>query len=293
MKKSIKYSQNLLVDSKLIEQLVSRSSITKNNTVLEIGAGSGIITKELVKNAGEVTAFEIDEEYVKTLREITDSNLGIVFGNFLDYDLPESPYKVFSNIPFNKTSEIIKKLCFSDNPPSDTYLVVQKESAQKFSGKPIDNKNSLVSILLRPWFDFDIGYIFKRSDFKPKPNVDSVLLQIKKVDNSKIANKDRGLYRDFIVFSFGQFAPNILEGLSKVLGKQQMLNLAKNENFSVEKKPSEINFENWLDLFKLFLNLPQNKQAKIKNSYEKWIKQQENIDKIHRTRKDRNWKKYL
>lgn len=292
MRKSIIYSQNLLVNNNLIERLISQSSISKNDTVLEIGAGNGIITKELLKKASKIIAFEIDEEYIKILKNILDDNLKIVSGNFLDHDLPKTEYKVFSNIPFNKTSEIIKKLCFSDNPPKDTYLVVQKESAQKFSGKPIDNKNSLVSILLRPWFDFGISYNFKKTDFKPRPGVDSVLLQIKKLDNPNIKENDKKFYRDFIVFSFSQFAPNILEGLSKVLGKQQMLNLAKNKNFSIEKKPSEINFENWLDLFELFLNSSQNKQSKVKNSYEKWIKQQENIVKIHRTRKDKDWKKY-
>lgn len=292
MRKSITYSQNLLTDNSLVEKLVSQSTISKDDFVLEIGAGSGIITKELLKKVGRVTAFEIDEKYVKKLKNIPDNNLKIVSGNFLDYNLPKGSYKVFSNIPFNKTSEIIKKLCFSNNPPNDTYLVVQKESAQKFSGKPIGNKNSLVSILLRPWFDFNIKHNFKRLDFKPKPNVDSVLLQIKKMDNPKIEEKDKNIYRDFIVFSFGQFAPNILEGLSKVLGKQQMLNLAKIKNFSVKKKPSEVNFENWIDLFKLFLNTQPNKQARVEGSYRKWVAQQENIDKIHRTRKDKNWKSY-
>lgn len=154
MNRSIAYSQNLLINDNLIEKLVSLSTIDLYDTVLEIGAGKGIITKQLLKKAGSVVVFEIDQEFVNILKSIPDNKLIVKNGNFLDFDLPKDRYKVFSNIPFNKTSEIVKRLLFSDNPPTDTYLVVQKEAVERFAGKPFDSKNSLLSVLFNPWFEF-------------------------------------------------------------------------------------------------------------------------------------------
>ncbi len=294
MRTRIAYSQNFLRDPRLISRLIERSNITKKDLVFEIGAGSGVITTELLKYAQKVIAFELDLNLIKklTLFFPGNTNLELKHGNFLEFSLPNTAYKVFSNIPFNITSAIIKKLTFSDNPPLDSYLIVQKEAALKFAGKPFADKNSLMSALLYPWFEFRITHEFKRNDFFPKPGVDSVLLNIKKRDEPLINNNDRDNYRDFVVFAFNQFSPNIFEGLAKVLGRQEILELAKKLNFSTKQKPSEINFENWLNLFKLFLTRQQNKKIIVTDSYNKYLRHQENIEKIHRTRNDKDWKKY-
>lgn len=294
MRTRIAYSQNFLRDSRLIASLIERSNISKNDLVFEIGAGSGIITTELLKHAQKVVAFELDLNLIKKLTHIFAGNLRLDLkcGNFLEFSLPNIPYKVFSNIPFNITSAIIKKLTFSGSSPLDSYLIVQKEAALKFSGKPFCDKNSLISALLYPWFEFRVVHEFKRGDFFPRPNVDSVLLEIKKRDDSLVNNNDKDDYRDFVVFAFSQFSPNILEDLEKVLGRQEILTLSRKLNFSAKQKPSEINFENWLDLFNLFLTKPQNKKIIVSGSYNSWIRQQENIEKIHRTRVDKNWRRF-
>lgn len=292
MIKSITYSQNLLINDNLIEKLVSLSTIDQKDTVLEIGAGKGIITKELLKKACKVVAFEIDEEFVNTLKSIKDNKLVVKNGNFLDFDLPKDKYKVFSNIPFNKTSEIIKRLLFSKNPPTDTYLVVQKEAVDRFAGKPFDNKNSLLSALFNPWFEFSITHEFIRNDFKPTPNVDTVLLNIKLRSNPKVLDQDKETYRDFVVFGFNQMSPNILEGLSKVINKNYIIKLFNKLNISTNLKPTELDKDTWTDIFDLVKYQKQNKRNLIKNSYVKWINQQQNIEKINRTRVDKYWKSY-
>jgi 23S rRNA (adenine-N6)-dimethyltransferase len=292
MKKSIAYSQNLLINDNLIEKLVSLSTIDLYDTVLEIGAGKGIITKQLLKKAGNVVVFEIDEEFVSILKSITDNKLVVKNGNFLDFDLPKDKYKVFANIPFNKTSVIIKRLLFSNNSPTDTYLVVQKEAVDRFAGKPFDNKNSLLSVLFNPWFEFSITHEFNRTDFKPTPNVDTVLLNIKLKNNTKILDQDKETYRDFVVFGFNQMAPNTLEGLSKVINKNHIIKLFNKLNISTNLKPTELEKATWIEIFDLLKYQKQNKRNLIKNSYIKWVKQQENIEKINRTRNDTDWKNY-
>ena len=293
MRKRIKYSQNFLKDKKLVRKLIEKSSISSNDVVYEVGAGNGIITQELLKKAKRVVAFELDRNFYNILNQKFQGNKSLVLQSedFLTCKLPNRPYKVFSNIPFNITSAIIKKLTLENNSPEDTYLIVQNETAKMFSGKPMDNKNSQIAVILNPWFEYHIIHKFKVDDFFPKPNVEIVLLEIKKRHKTLVNTKNKQKYEDFVTYTFNQFKPNITEGLSNVLGKQNIIKLAERFGFSPNSKPSELNFENWYTLFDLFINSPKNKQDIVKGAFSKQLKQQENIERIHRTRVDKNWKR--
>ena len=294
MRKRIAYSQNFLKDKLLVAKLISKSSITREDIVYEIGAGQGIITEELAERAKRVVAFEIDQNLFNGLsqRFQNERNIELKQGDFVSYTLPSYPYKVFSNIPFNITSTIIRKLTQINNSPSDTYLIIQKEASKKFIGQPYDIKNSQTSILLKPWFELSIFYEFKRGDFFPKPNVDTVLLKIKKIDQPLIEDEKRAFYQDFVVYTFNQFQPNIFEGLTDIFGKGTLLSLSKQLSFSPKSKPSELDFKCWLGLFNYFSNKQVNKQGLVRGSFARLTEQQSKLEKIHRTRTDKNWKQF-
>lgn len=281
MRNRIKLSQNFLTNTKLVRDLISKSSIANDDTVLEIGAGDGIITKQLVEKAKRVVSYEVDTMlYKKLLFKFQQSdNLELRNENFLADLLPTLIYKVFSNIPFNITSDIIKKLTLSKNPPRDSYLIVQKEAAIKFIGKPSDIKNSQMAVILYPLFELKIVHTFQSSDFFPRPNVNIILLQIKLRKIPLINNQD--MYRDLVTYVFNQPKPNIKEGLSKIMD-------VKPNNL----KPSQLEFGDWLELFEIFLKLPTSKQNIVKNSFSKQLIDQNKLEKIHRTRLDENWKDF-
>jgi len=289
MTKSITYSQNFLKNKSLVTQLIENSSISNNDTVYEIGVGEGIITEELLKISKQVIAFEIDPtlftKLEKKFQNIT--NLELIKGNFLDYNLPATPYKVFSNIPFNITSQIIRKLTETTTPPEQAYLIVQKESAEKFAGKPYALINTQINILLKPWFNFEIIHEFKKDDFFPKPQVDSILLKIKKLRIPLIKNENKNLYEDFVVYAFNQPKPNVVQGLSKIFTNKQT-NIS---TIAGNLKPSQLDFEIWLKLFNHFLTESSNKKL-VKGSFQNIKNQQNKLKKINRTRVDKNWRKF-
>jgi len=293
MRKRIAYSQNFLKDKGLVAKLISQSTITKDDTVFDIGAGQGVITDELIKASGKVIAFEIDSNLFGKLEHRLESNKSVEvrLGNFLDYPLPNYPYKVFSNIPFNITSAVIKKLTEAQNPPEDTYLILQKEAALKFLGKPYDSKSSQLATLLKPWFDMTIVHNFDKNDFFPRPMVDIVLMRIEKRSNPLIGPDHKRLFEDFIVYTYNQFQPDVVKGLSKVLGRETMLKLAKQIGFSPNSKPSELKFEDWLKVFDyLVKNTDQSHKIIVKGAFDRLQQQQQNLQKINRTRLDKNWK---
>jgi len=294
MRNRIKYSQNFLVSNELVRSLIRKSSLSSDDIVFEIGAGEGIITQELLKKSKKVVAFELDRDLLNKLSEKfrTERLLELRNEDFLNCDLPSYSYKVFSNIPFNITSSIIKKLTLEASPPEDSYLIVQKEAAMRFVGKSLDSKNSQLAIVLAPWFEFRFIHQFRPSDFSPRPNVDIVFLGIRKRKEPLVDNKNKDKYRDLVIYAFSQTKPNISEGLSKVIDKQSVIKLAEKVGFSPNAKPSELDLEDWISLFGLFIDLPDKQQNIVRGSFAKQLEQQKDIEKINRTRIDKNWRNY-
>jgi 16S rRNA A1518/A1519 N6-dimethyltransferase RsmA/KsgA/DIM1 with predicted DNA glycosylase/AP lyase activity len=135
-------SQHFLWDRRLVDRLVRASSISPHDLVLEIGPGRGILTQALLQVAAPVVAVELDQKLYRSLHQTLGHcpTLDLVCGNFLDLPLPCQPYKVFANIPFHITGDIIRKLLECDAPPEDCYLLVQREAAGKYL--PGDQHNS-------------------------------------------------------------------------------------------------------------------------------------------------------
>ena len=287
---SIKFSQNFTINGSLISDLVKQSSINPEDLVYEIGSGTGVITSELAKASGQVVAIEIDKNLYDKLKIkfAKSSNVEIQYGDFMASLLPKQPYKVFSNIPFNITAQIIKKLTESENPPEDTYLFVQNESADKFCGV---SKETQASLLLKPWFDLSIVHRFKKNDFSPIPNVDIVLLRIEKRNEPLVASSNAKLYRDFVVYSFNQWKPTLKEALKSIFSDTQFTRLSNDLRFSSKAKPTELSFNQWLGLFNFFIKgTDLSKRAIVSGAENKLKAQQMKLDKIHRTRTDKNWK---
>ena len=146
--RSVLYSQNFLKDPRLVASLLDRVSLERNDTVYEIGPGKGMITQQLALRYKRVVAIEKDPHLsALLLQRFADwPNVTIHTGDFLHYRLPHEPYKVFANIPFNVTSAIVATLTEAEHPPEDTYLIMQKEAAEMFLGKPHE---SLRTVLVR------------------------------------------------------------------------------------------------------------------------------------------------
>lgn len=177
----IKGSQNFMTSRRLLERIVRKSTITKDDIVLEIGTGKGHLTDVLCRRAKYVYSVEIDrrlyeraEERLKNVRNVTLS-----YRDFMNYSLPKGDYKVFANIPFYLTTQIVQKLTEDAHPPSEIWLVMERGAAKRFLGVPRETKYSLS--LKRRW-KLDIVYYFSREDFHPKPSVDSVLLHFLRKD---------------------------------------------------------------------------------------------------------------
>src|SRR5437868_305915 len=267
-RKQISLAQNFLRSPKLVRRLVRMSHIGLSDTVYEIGPGNGIITAALASVAGQVIAIERDPELVRSLRERFGpiENVAIIEKDFLDYSFsirsrarvpslsvdrqaPSSGYKIFANIPYNRTTQIMRKILYERSRLCEAYLIVQKEAAKRFSGSPRD---TLFSILAKPFFDLQILLQLKRTDFWPVPNVDSVLLSIKRRARPPIEPQDIAAYREFVQYGFGRWKPNLRLGFKNVFTYTQWKRLARDLGFPLNATPTELSVEQWLGLYQRF-----------------------------------------
>lgn len=248
------YSQNFLKDKSLIYDLVNDSGINKNDIVLEIGAGKGIITKFLLQFAKKVIAIEIDEELIPKLKEKFSEaeNFELIKQDINKFNLPDYKYKVFSNIPFNITSDILNKLLDYKKGPEEAYLIVQMEAAKRFIGNPMI-RETLVSLLNKPFFQIEIFHEFLPSDFDPAPNVKAVMIHIKKREKPLIELENTEIYEDFLTYSFINQNERLSNALKEIFTYKQFTIMSKNLKFDIKANASELNSEQWLGLFENFL----------------------------------------
>lgn len=279
------YSQHNLRHSSLVSYLLDRSSIAKGDLVYDIGAGRGIITHELARRQAHVVAVEKDPLLCEVLKRRFEEcrQVEVRFEDFLEHTLPtRRKYKVFANIPFVATSDIVRKLYFGSNPPRDCYLALQKEAADRFQGVP---RETLFSLLLRPWFKTTLTHRFKRVDFCPIPRVDVVLLRITENEPSPIPQQLSESWKDFVTYAFGRGKASLRKALDKVVTYHQFKRLSVEANFRLNAKPTELRFEQWLALFRFFTEdaSPSNK-THTRKAFARLTEQQLSLSKQHRTK---------
>lgn len=167
--------------------LIGHSNIKKRDIVIEIGAGSGVITSALAKRSAKVIAFEPDEVAYEKLKENLAragvKNVELLRQDFLEFNLSgiEAGYKVFSNPPFMLSSKIIHKLIEADNSPESFYLILQKQFALKLLNTDRHYTSQLGHALISK-YQTKIKYPLKPFDFTPPPAVPTVLFEAKKIN---------------------------------------------------------------------------------------------------------------
>lgn len=237
MKRLANYSQHFLRSPRLVKELVGHTTLKPTDTVYDIGAGSGVVASVLAVRCKMVVAIEVEPRTAERLRSNMEKyqNVTVYEGSFLDMDLPSNPYKVFANIPFHLSSQIVRKLTESPNSPDAIYLIVQKQFANKLL--PDSNRfTGQLGMMIGPLFSVRIRKRLQRTDFWPHPNVDTVFLELLRRPEPLIDLPAMPKYRQFITACFSDpkaFArmPRSAVGLSPDI------------------RPSQMKLTQWLQLF--------------------------------------------
>jgi len=242
MKRLAQYSQHFIRNPRLIKELVGHSSISAKDVVYDIGAGSGVISSVLATRCKEVVAIEAEPHTADLLRRNMQrySNVRVVQGDFLTLPLPKTPYKIFANIPFHVSSQVVRRLTETSYPPQAIYLIVQKQFARKLLPDS-DRFTNQLGMLIGPEFAVRIRRRLLRTDFWPHPNVDTVFLEIIKRDEPLLPPKELPRYRQWVVGCFSD---------PKLFAKMPL----QAAGILLPIKPSQLTLSQWLLLYRLYMN---------------------------------------
>ena len=261
-------SQNFIKSSQLVKELISFSGLSSNDLVVEIGPGRGIITQELLNLNIKVITVEKDRELISFLQDKFSSNpnLKLINQDFLSWNLPTNSFKIFSNIPFSITAPIVNKILKSNSKPTEIYFIMQLEAAQKYSLS--DNFNNQDTILLAPFYNIEILGDIDRTAFTPKPQVDIVFAKFTLKPEVAIDSDIYQQFRDFVIFGFNQWKPNIFEIYKKIFSYDQFKKI--NHQLKVNSlKPTQLNFSQWISLFEIYSKFVPDPKKRLVSGFEK------------------------
>lgn len=179
-KKSL--GQNFLMHRQTAERIVGAALLPENAQVLEIGPGTGMLTRELLNAGMRVIAVEADHALIPELeamfaREVEDGSLTLTSADIRSFDTGsiEGAYHLVANIPYYITGEIIRQFLTAPNQPRSMTLLVQKEVAVRIAR---EKKESLLSLSVKVYGLPSYCFTVPRGAFRPAPNVDSAVLRI-------------------------------------------------------------------------------------------------------------------
>lgn len=285
---NIKVSQNFLHNPRTVNKIVGLSNISKEDVVLEIGPGKGIITDALSKKAKHVIAIEYDKGLYNNLVEKKFENVSLYNMDFLKYNFNYNQnIKIFSNIPFNLTTEIFNKLIENYKYIDDFYLIMQEETAYRFLGNPYCMETSK-SLLYKPIYEGKIIFNFIKTDFYPIPNVKIVLVHYHKKTYSDIKNNDIYTYLDFISYLYINNT-SFKDATSNIFTFEQQKKIRKDLNIDWNKNITSLRYEQWIKIYNSYINYASEGSKKtVKGSYKRTISKQKSISKMHNPNKKRH-----
>lgn len=277
-----KDSQNFLSNPKTIQKLIDLANLSPEDVVLDIGAGTGQLTTHLATQVKQVIAIEKDIDLANLLAKNVSKfvNIEVVCDDFNLVDLGRwSNFKVVSNLPFNYTSDTINRLYSSK--VSNIFVIIQKEVAQKYLGQPHE---TLKSLLIKSKFRPTILCNLHWTNFVPRPGVEVVYFNLKRLPKTTCDSFVQSQWEDFITYVFQQNKPNLVKSLEKIITYKQLQVLSKDQGFGLNAKLTELNFIQWLGLFSFYSNsISEHKKFLATGSYQRYLQQKENLQKVHRS----------
>lgn len=238
MKRLANYSQNFIRNPALISELLRRSTIRSNDVVYDLGAGSGVIASQLAKKAKQVVAVEFEPRIFETLQRNTEKlpNVTTIKADALKVKLPDTPYKIFANIPFHISSGIVRRFINSPNAPEAGYLIVQKQFGRKLVASDTTHFTSQLGMIIGAEYKVKVLKQLRRTDFWPHPAVDTVCIELIKRDEPLIPTGQLANYAHFTEACFAD---------PKKLAKAPLHVIGATPGIS----PSRLSLDQWILLF--------------------------------------------
>ena len=193
------FGQNFIVDKNIIDNIIKFSLVDKDTMVIEIGPGAGSLTTALAASSKSVLCYEIDDSLKDVLSDSLNNfdNVDIIYQDFLKANVSETLKKynydklyVIANLPYYITTPIITKIIEDKLNVDKIVIMVQKEVGDRLKAQPGSKDYNSLSIYISYYFNVKKLMDVSRNVFLPKPNVDSIVIELSKKENKyKLKNE--------------------------------------------------------------------------------------------------------
>lgn len=247
--------QHFLIDEKALDKILETAKLSKSDTVVEVGPGMGILTRELCKRAGKVIAVELDTTMLTVLKTacIKHCNLQVENQDILKFDTSKlENYKLVSNLPYYITSPVIRKFLEAENRPEEMVLLVQREVAERIAAKP--SRMSILAVSVQFYSDPQIIAIVPRTSFFPAPKVDSAILKIK-IYKRPIFDVDSRLFFRIVKAGFGEKRKQLINSLAggMHLNREWTEKWLKEAKINQQARAESLAMTDWYNLYVAYM----------------------------------------
>lgn len=254
------FGQNFLVDRSVLQRIIGAAEINADDQVLELGAGTGVLTRELAKHARRVVAVELERDMLSLLAETTRhfANVELVERNMLYVDpagvFGSEAYKLVANLPYYITAPTFRHFLESANPPRLLVVMVQYEVAQRIVAEPGDLSLLGVSVQFygKPKI---IAHVPARA-FYPAPKVDSAILRIDLKDEVPLTSNQRDSFFRLVQAGFLERRKQLHNSLAHGLHRKDAVVQAWLSAASLDpaRRAETLSIEEWLQLWQEMKN---------------------------------------
>ena len=259
--------QNFLINHEVLKKIAKTANLTKNDYILEIGPGFGILTEALLKSSKKVLAVELDKRLAYFLKQKFkgQKNLEILEADILkikNFDLAKKlgnqKYKIVANLPYAISKPVLKKFLTYEPKPELMVVLLQKEVAEKIVAQ--SGKMSLLSLSVQFYGQAKIIDYVAKQNFYPQPQVESAILKIKinqtlPAEISRIKNFEEKKFWQIVKIGFSsprkQLQNNLSAGLK--LDKHIVKDKLKLAKLEENIRPEDLTFKNWADIYQQFM----------------------------------------
>lgn len=258
--------QHFLKSERVLGQIVGAAKIKKDETVLEIGPGTGVLTAELLRSDAKVIAIEKDVRAAELLKEKFEKEIGLgqltlICDDVLRWDpskerLTDGNYALVANIPYYITGAILEKFLECEPRPNRTILLVQKEVADRIIAKPRGNngksKESLLSISVKAFGEPRIVAKVPKGAFTPAPKVDSTVLEITNISDRRFKENsvDIGNFFKIVKAGFAHKRKMLIGNLKDVVAPERLKMIWETLALDEKIRAEDLGPDEWFQLVK-------------------------------------------
>jgi 16S rRNA (adenine1518-N6/adenine1519-N6)-dimethyltransferase len=250
-------SQNFLIDKNVLAEVIKAADIQKDEKIIEVGAGAGVLSQELANLAKQVIAVEYDEKILPLLKNILEKykNIEIVTGDIMQINLSEllarlsnpKEYQIVANLPYHLTSHFIKKFLEADQPPTKMTLLLQREVAERICAKP--GQMSVLSVSVQVLAEPKLCAYVPKTAFWPQPKVDSAIINIKRRIKPLIAPSENHYFFSVIKAAFAARRKTLVNAISANFREKpnKIKGIIKKMQLPPLVRAQELSLDQWIE----------------------------------------------